>query len=237
MNVKRITQIIYPKEIGHILLKLSVGPGSRIIEAGTGSGGLTLALAYMVRPTGRVYSYEERPEMSRAAARNLERGGLAEYVELKVRDIGLGFDERDVDALFLDVREPWMYLSQAREALAIGGFFGSLVPTTNQVQDLLQHLEYHRFSDIEVLEVLVRSYKPVPERLRPAARMIAHTGFLIFARSTDRAPQYEAPALAEEHQQEPLPPEEMDATGSETLEAQDGAEAEMLDDQGAPEGL
>ncbi|NLS78964.1 MAG: tRNA (adenine-N1)-methyltransferase [Chloroflexi bacterium] len=237
MNVKRITQIIYPKEIGHILLKLSVGPGSRIIEAGTGSGGLTLALAHMVRPAGRVYSYEERPEMSKAAARNLERVGLAEYVELKVRDIGLGFDEREVDALFLDVREPWMYLAQAKEALATGGFFGSLVPTTNQVQDLLQHLEYHRFSDIEVLEILVRGYKPVPERLRPTDRMIAHTGFLIFARSTDRSLECEAPALAEESLQEPLPLGDADAPASEAMEAPDAAEAGLLDDLEAPEGL
>ena len=224
MNVRRITQIIYPKEIGHILLKLSVGPGARIIEAGTGSGGLTLALAHMVRPTGRVYSYEERPEMSRAAARNLARVGLEEFVELKVRDIGEGFDEREVDALFLDVRTPWDYLAQVKGALATGGFFGSLVPTTNQVQDLIQHLDYHRFTDIEVLEIMIRGYKPVPERLRPTDRMIAHTGYLIFARSTDRSLLYEAASRAEE---QPEALEEADAPVDALAEARDEAEESL----------
>jgi len=185
MNVKRITQIVYPKESGHILLKLNVGPESRVIEAGTGSGALTLALAHAIRPYGRVYSYEQREEMSRAARKNLERVGLSEYVEFKVRDIAEGFDERDVDALFLDVRTPGLYLAQVREALTGGGFFGALVPTTNQVQELIRCLEVQRFADIEVLEILVRAYKPVAARLRPTDRMVGHTGYLIFARKAE----------------------------------------------------
>lgn len=184
MHVKRISQIVYPKEIGYILLKLDIGPGSRVIEAGTGSGALTLALAHAVRPHGRVYSYEGREEMSLAARRNLERVGLSAYVDLKVRDIAEGFDEREVDALFLDVRTPELYLAQAREALKGGGFFGALVPTTNQVQELLLHLDPHGFADVEVLEILLREYKPVAQRLRPADRMVGHTGYLIFARQT-----------------------------------------------------
>lgn len=182
MHVGRSTTIMYPKEIGYALLKLGVGPGKRVIEAGTGSGALTAALAFYVRPNGRVYSYEAREEMQRLAANNLARLGLAEFVELKLRDISLGFDECDVDALFLDVREPWLYLAQAYTALKGGGFFGSLVPTTNQIADLLKGLAEHPFTDVEVAEIMLRFYKPLPERVRPMDRLTAHTGYLIFAR-------------------------------------------------------
>ena len=184
-HVRRETQIVYPKEAGYILLKMNLYGGRRVIEAGSGSGGLTLVLARAVAPEGRVYSYENRPELQRNASRNIERAGLSQYVEFKTRDIVEGFDESDVDALFLDVRTPWDYLAQARQALKGGGFFGSLVPTTNQVSDLIAGLEHHRFGDIEVAEILLREYKPVAERLRPADTMVGHTGYLIFARKID----------------------------------------------------
>jgi tRNA (adenine57-N1/adenine58-N1)-methyltransferase len=189
MNVRRHTQIIYPKEAGYILLKMNLFSGQRVVEAGSGSGSLTLALARAVAPEGRVYSYESRPDMQRNAIKNLERVGLSDYVEFKIRDIAEGFDETEVDALFLDVRTPWDYLEQAQQALKGGGFFGALLPTTNQVSNLVAGLEHHRFGDIEVLELLLRGYKPVPERLRPADTMVGHTGYLIFARKTAVPPE------------------------------------------------
>lgn len=182
MSLRRISQIIYPKDIAYILLKLSVGMGSHVVECGTGSGVLTTALAYSVRPTGRVHSYEQREDMLSVAAKNLANTGLSAWVELKQRDVSAGFDEHNADALFLDVREPWLYLQQAWQTLAPGGFFGAIVPTTNQVSDLLTGLEGCRFGDVEVCEIWVRSYKPVAARLRPTDRMVAHTGYLIFAR-------------------------------------------------------
>ncbi len=182
-KLRRTTQIMFPKDIGYALLRLNVQPGCHVIEAGSGSGGLTLALARAVSPTGRVYSYEIRPDISDLARRNLEALGLGDNVEFKLQDIGEGFEETDVDALFLDVRRPWMYTPQVVEALADGGFYGAILPTTNQVAQLLGALESAGvFGYIEVEEVLVRAYKPVPTRLRPADRMIAHTGFLVFAR-------------------------------------------------------
>lgn len=186
MNLDRISQIVYPKEIGYILMKLSVGPGSHIVEAGTGSGALTAALAHAVRPSGRVHTYDVREDMLRVATRNLTNAALIEYVELKQRDIADGFDEQDADALFLDVREPWRYLQQAWNALSEGGFFGAIVPTTNQVSDLIAGLGLAHFTDIEVCEILFRAYKPVPARLRPVDRMTAHTGYLIFARRLEK---------------------------------------------------
>ena len=189
MHVKRASQIVYPKEIGYILLRMNIIPGARVIESGTGSGGLTLALSRFVRPGGRIYTYEERDDMIELARKNLERIGALDVVELKQRDIRAGFDERNVDALFLDVREPWMFLAQAHAALKGGGFFGSLVPTANQLTDLLREMEsFGGWTDVEVIEILMRQYKPVADRLRPTDRMIAHTGYLLFARAVTREP-------------------------------------------------
>jgi tRNA (adenine57-N1/adenine58-N1)-methyltransferase catalytic subunit len=186
-QLKRTTQIIYPKDIGYVLLKLNVMPGSRVIEAGTGSGGLTLALARALGPEGRLYSYEVRPDILRLARKNVEALGLAGAIEFKLRDIDEGFDERDVDALFLDVRRPWIYLGKVTQALKDGGFFGAILPTTNQVAELVRGLEAQEaFGHIEVEEILVRPYKAVPGRLRPMDRMVAHTGYLIFARKVSR---------------------------------------------------
>lgn len=187
MSLERISQIVYPKEIGYILLKLNAGPGSRIVEGGTGSGALTVAMAHTVRPDGKVYTYEQREDMLRVAHRNLTDSALLDWVELKQRDIAQGFDEREADAVFLDVREPWLYLDRVWEALAEGSFFGAIVPTTNQVSELVAGLEAASFVDIEVCEILLRSYKPVPARLRPVDRMVAHTGYLVFARRLQRA--------------------------------------------------
>ena len=183
MNVRRASQIMYPKEIGYALLKLNVGPGRRVIEAGTGSGALAIALAHAAQPDGRVYSYEVREDMLRLARKNIDSVGLLPYVDLKQRDIAEGFDECDADACFLDVRQPWDYLEQVAQAVKPGGFFGTLVPTANQVIDTLIALQRVSFNAIEVEELLLRPYKPVPGRLRPVDRIVGHTGYLIFARA------------------------------------------------------
>ena len=186
-ELKRTTQIMYPKDIGYVLIKLNITPDSRVVEAGTGSGGLTLALARALSPAGRLYSYEIRPDVLRLAQKNLGSMGLADRVELRLRDIADGFDETDVDALFLDLRDPGPYLPQALAALKDGGFFGAILPTTSQVSDLLAAMEaQHSLGQIEVEEILVRPYKAVPARLRPTDRMIAHTGYLVFARKVSR---------------------------------------------------
>jgi tRNA (adenine57-N1/adenine58-N1)-methyltransferase len=178
----RATQILYPKDIGQILLTMSIGPGTQVIEAGTGSGGLTTALAHSVGDTGKVFSYEVKEEHQAKARKNLARIGLSDRVDFKIRDIAAGFDEKDVDAVFLDVANSYEYIAQARAALKPGGYFGSILPTTNQVTKLLVSLRRNDFGFIDVCEVSLRYYKPEPSRFRPTDRMIAHTGFLIFAR-------------------------------------------------------
>ena len=181
-DLPRNTQILYPKEIGFIHITMGVGPGQRVMEAGTGSGSMTIALSYAVGPTGKVISYEQRPEMQNLARKNLARLGLDDRVDFKLRDIGEGFDETDSDAFFLDVANPYDYIPQVRAALKPGGFFCSLIPTYNQVEKLLHALRRNKFAFIEMCEILLRYYKAEPSRLRPTDRMVAHTGFLVFAR-------------------------------------------------------
>lgn len=182
-EMPRTTQILYPKEIGFTLVNMGIGEGQRVIEAGTGSGALTCALSFSVGDTGRVYSYEIRPEMQAMAMKNLNRLGLYDRVEFKLRDIAEGFDETGVDALFLDVPNPFDYMGHVKKALKTGGFFGAILPTANQVSKLLLALRQYDFAFIDVCEILLRYYKAEPERFRPVDRMVAHTGFLIFARS------------------------------------------------------
>ncbi len=184
-TLPRASQIVYGKDAAQIVFRLNLCPGRTVIETGTGSGALTLVLARAVMPTGRVYSYETRPDALEMARSNLESAGVLPYITLYNQDISTGFHERGVDACFLDVREPWLFLDHAWDALKGSGFFGALVPTTNQVSLLLEALESRPFGDLAVEEVLLRSYKPVPNRLRPEDRMIAHSAFLVFARKIE----------------------------------------------------
>jgi tRNA (adenine57-N1/adenine58-N1)-methyltransferase catalytic subunit len=185
-NIPRNTQIMYPKDIGYILLRMGIDYGQRIIEAGTGSGAFTSALAMRVGETGKIYSYDVRAEAQHQAARNLNKFGLTKRVELKNKDIAEGFDETDVDALFLDVKTPFDYVSQVRRVLKIGGYFGAILPTANQAIHLIDTLRHYDFAFIEVMEISLRYYRADPDRFRPVDRMIAHTGFLLFARPMDR---------------------------------------------------
>jgi tRNA (adenine57-N1/adenine58-N1)-methyltransferase len=197
-DLKRSTQIMYPKDIGFILTSMSVGPGQTVLEAGTGSGSMTVALAYAVGPQGHVVTYERRPEFQALARKNLERLGLDARVDFKLGDIANGFTETDVDALFLDLPNPWDYILQVRLALKPGGFFCNLVPTFNQVEKLLYALRREHFAFIEVCELFMRYYKPEPTRLRPTDRMVAHTGYLIFARRIEPSEDERARVLLDE---------------------------------------
>jgi tRNA (adenine57-N1/adenine58-N1)-methyltransferase len=163
-------------------MKPSIAPGCRVVEAGTGSAGLTSVFARAVQPSGRVISYEGRRKAQQLARENLERLGLAQHVVFKHGDIAEGFEEREVDALFLDLANPWDYLRQAHAALVGGGFFGSILPTANQIIKLIDALEGANFGLIEVEELLLRPYKTVSARSRPKDRLTPHTGYLVFAR-------------------------------------------------------
>lgn len=193
-RIRRKSQIIFPKDAGYILLKLGVKPGACVVEAGTGSGGLTSVFATHVGQNGHVYSYDVRDDMQRVAQRNLERLGLETQVTLVERDIEAGFDPHDADCLFLDVVNPWDFLDQARAAMRGGGVLGSLVPTANQLVQLVEVLDGHPgFILVEAEELSLRSWKTIPGRVRPDDRMVAHTGFLIFARAVIPPEEDEVP--------------------------------------------
>lgn len=182
LHIRRRSQIVFPKDIGYILLRLSAGPGQTIIEAGTGSGALTTAFAWAVGQEGKVISYDRREDLQKLARQNLQRVGMEDRVEFRLRDISEGFSENDVEALFLDLPSPHIFLHQVRETLSNSGRFGAILPTTNQVSALIESLKKHDFDLIDVCEIYIRFYKPVAERLRPTDRMVAHTGYLVFAR-------------------------------------------------------
>jgi tRNA (adenine57-N1/adenine58-N1)-methyltransferase catalytic subunit len=181
-EIKRNTQIIYPKEIGYILLRLGIGEGSRVGESGTGSGALTTALAFAVGSAGKVYTYEAKLENMNLARKNLTKVGLDSRVEFNQGDMQDGFKEKDLDAVFLDMNNSYDYMRQVRESLKPGGFFGTLLPTTNQVCRMIESLRHEKFAFIDVVEISMRFYKAESDRFRPVDRMVAHTGFLIFAR-------------------------------------------------------
>lgn len=193
-GVKRQTQVLYPKDIGYICMRLGIGNGTKVIEAGSGSGSLTMALSWFTGEKGHVYTYEARPEFYTLAGRNLEWAGLGHNVTRYNRDIAEGFDQTDADALFLDVRTPWEYLDQALAATKPGARFAFFVPTANQVSELLRGMEIRPFADVEVEEVFIRRWKALADRLRPDDRMIAHTGFLLFARQQEMSAEFDARA-------------------------------------------
>jgi len=184
-TTKRNTQIMYPKDIGFVILKMNIGPGCRIIEAGTGSGGLTQILAYLVGEMGHVYSYDSRKEMQELAMKNLGRLELLDRVTFQNIDIQEGFFERDVDAVFLDLPNPYDYLIQVRNSLSPGGYFGCLLPTSNQVTKTLIALRRNDFAFTDVCETFLRYYQAEENKFRPTDRMVAHTGYLIFSRMVE----------------------------------------------------
>lgn len=182
LHIRRQSQIIFPKDIGYILLRLSVGPGKRLLEIGTGSGALTTALAWMVGDEGRVFSYDRREDMQELAQQNLSRIGLQQRVNFILRDVSEGIDPEGFEAVFVDVPAPESVLPQIAHALNSGAVLGAILPTINQVDRLLDAAPHSGFEMPEVVEIFMRSYKTTPGRMRPLDRMVAHTGYLIFFR-------------------------------------------------------
>jgi tRNA (adenine57-N1/adenine58-N1)-methyltransferase len=182
LKTDRRTQVLYPKDIGYILLQLDLGSGSRVVEAGTGSGALTMAMANAIRPDGMVYTYEINPRFQRVAAGNIERAGLADYVELKEGDVTEGIDEEGLDAVVLDMATPWVVVPMAYEALAGGSVFASFSPTIEQVMKTVSAINEHPFKDVETVELIMRNITVMENKTRPQTLMIGHSGYLTTAR-------------------------------------------------------
>lgn len=184
MKLKRKTQIIYPKDAGLILMHNTIFPGARVIEVGVGSGSLTTTLANFIRPEGKVYSYEQNIDFLNNAKENVEKNGLAEWVEFKHRTVIENFDEKDVDFVMIDIGSPWNLVDAAYSALKGGSSFATICPTFEQLTRTVFTLKEKKFTNIRTIEVLVRKILVRPNRTRPEQRMPSHTGWLIFANKT-----------------------------------------------------
>jgi tRNA (adenine57-N1/adenine58-N1)-methyltransferase len=185
---QRRTQITYPKDVALIVMFSGIGPGSLVVEAGTGTGALTTALAHYVRPDGHVFSYEIHPEFTETAQKNLERGGLIECVTLKNKDIITNLTETNIDAIVLDLATPWLVVPSAYNALKGSGTFVSFSPTIDQVVKTTEALVESKFVHIETVECIMRRMQIERGKTRPETLMTGHTGYVTYAIKTLKAP-------------------------------------------------
>ena len=187
LTMPRGAQVIYPKDLGPMLMMADVFPGARVVEAGVGSGALSMTL---LRAGAEVVGYELRADFADRARANvsdfLGPDVLARY-RVEQRDVYEGIDETALDRVLLDVPEPWRVVDHARAALRPGGILVAYVPSIMQVSQLREALAASSFSMAESLEVLVRSWHVEGQAVRPDHRMVAHTGFLSSARLTGEA--------------------------------------------------
>ena len=182
---RRQTQPIYPKDLGAIVVGADLYPGARVIEAGTGTGALTMAALRAVGERGSVVSYEAREEFLEAAKRGIVEtmGELRPNLTLKLGDVYEGIEERDVDRVLLDLPEPWQAAPAVKDALRPGGIVFAHCPNVSQVQRFFDCLrELGGFGMLEAFELLQRGWTVRGRSMRPSHRMVAHTGFLCFAR-------------------------------------------------------
>ena len=195
----RIATVIYPKDMGAIIIFGDIFPGARVLEAGTGSGAMTIALTRTVGEGGRVFSYDLRADMIERAKANVS-AVLPDHPQLTIAlgDVYSGIEEEGLDRVVLDVPEPWHVVPHAHEALVPGGTFLSFLPTVLQVHELTQALRAEgTFDVIETLEVLLRPWSVGGRSVRPAQRMVGHTGFITTARKCSPSPRAEAADLEE----------------------------------------
>lgn len=204
MNMSRKSGIIYPKDTAYIFFHADIFPGARVVQGGVGSGALLLALARQVGTSGLVVGYDVRQDMLEHAAKNLAAAGETPQVQMRLASVYEGIEERDLDAVVLDVPEPWEAVGALAEAVTPGGFAVAYVPSITQAERFTGALRASRaFTLVETVEVLVRDWYIWNRALRPNHRMVGHTGFLTIGRRVVGLPVNEPtveenPAPAEE---------------------------------------
>jgi tRNA (adenine57-N1/adenine58-N1)-methyltransferase catalytic subunit len=182
LKMPRGAQVIYPKDLGPILMMADIFPGARVLEAGVGSGALSMT---MLRAGARIVGYELRQDFANRARSNVVEF-LGHEVEnryrIEVRDVYDGIDEFGLDRILLDLPEPWRVVKAAEAALVPGGILLSYLPSIVQVAQLREALDHSGFGMAETIEVLQRGWHVEGLAVRPDHRMVAHTGFLTAAR-------------------------------------------------------
>jgi tRNA (adenine57-N1/adenine58-N1)-methyltransferase len=183
-NLPRTAQVIYPKDVGPILVWADLFPGARVVEAGVGAGALTMAILRAIGDTGALVSYEIREDFAELARKNVARYfGDAPQWTVKLGDVSSALSETELDRIILDLPEPWQVISRAWTALRPGGILLCYLPTVLQVKTLVDALKDDgRFACIETTETLMRFWHIKGMSVRPQHRMVAHTGFIISAR-------------------------------------------------------
>ena len=183
-NLPRSAQVIYPKDIGPILLWADLFPGARVVEAGVGAGALSMALLRAIGDTGQLISYEVREDFAELARKNVARFfGPAPNWTVKIGDVRVDVVENNIDCVILDLPEPWQVIEPAWSALRPGGFLVCYLPTVLQVKNLVDALRNDkRFACVETSENLMRFWHFKGMSARPQHRMVAHTGFITSAR-------------------------------------------------------
>jgi tRNA (adenine57-N1/adenine58-N1)-methyltransferase catalytic subunit len=187
LKMPRGAQVVYPKDIGAILVEADVYPGARVLEAGTGSGALTIALARAVGPEGRVVSYEVRSDFHEKAVRNVEAffGKIPGHVDLREDDVReVAATGERFDRVALDLPEPGFVVDAVAPVLDPGTIVCAYVPTTIQIQQVVQALRDAGFEQVETFEVMRRGWHVGERSVRPDHRMVAHTGFITVGRRT-----------------------------------------------------
>ncbi|HVL90337.1 MAG TPA: tRNA (adenine-N1)-methyltransferase [Actinomycetota bacterium] len=183
LKMPRGAQVIYPKDIGPILIEADVYPGATVLEAGTGSGALTLALVRAVGEQGRVVSYDLREDHSAKARTNLESflGKLPDSLELRIGDV-ISYEGEPADRVVLDLPEPWRAVAVAQRLLRRGGIMCCYVPSITQIALTVESMREAGFEEIRPFETMVRPWHVEGASVRPEHRMVGHTGFLVTGR-------------------------------------------------------
>lgn len=181
-TLKRKAQIILPKDSATILMYCDIKSGDTVLESGIGSGAMTAALANAVKPGGKVIVYEIRDDFARIGRDNIEDMNFGDYIEIKLKDVTKEIDEKELDAVVLDIPNPWDAIKGVYDSLKVCGHFASYSPTTNQVELTVKELRKYNFIGIKTIELLEREIVVGERGTRPSFEMLGHTGYLTFAR-------------------------------------------------------
>lgn len=181
MKANRASGIVYPKDAAFLIMRLGLKAGDKVMEIGTGSGSLTMALAQTVSPGGgMVHTYDRREDLPKNAIKNLERTGLIESVKFHQRQSSEPFEEKDFDAVILDIPTPWEEVEVLKPSLKGSARLVSLNPTFNQIEKMAETLRKNNFIQVEAVELLERPILAREGKTRPVMRMVSHTEFMLF---------------------------------------------------------
>jgi tRNA (adenine57-N1/adenine58-N1)-methyltransferase len=181
-GIKRRAQIILPRDAAQIIINCSIEPGHIVLEAGIGSGSLTIALANFVSPNGKIISYDIREDFIKHAMKNIVKANLEKFVETKIKDVTKGIDEKQLDAIILDIPNPWEAINHSWKALKVGGYLCSYSPLVSQMEKTVKEIKKNNFIEISSTENIQRKMVVSEQGTRPSFQMLGHTAYLTFAR-------------------------------------------------------